>query len=84
MHLAVKLLASEERYHTVRGPVSTEKENKELWPLYTVPYAKCRSESIKHMVRTRKELGRANEICDVPYPTVWYGIVPYRVNVYYI
>jgi hypothetical protein len=31
---------------------------------YTVPYAKYRSESIKHMVRTRKEPGRTNDICD--------------------
>jgi hypothetical protein len=32
---------------------------------YTVPYSKYRSESIKLMVRTRKEPGRANEICDL-------------------
>ena len=31
---------------------------------YTDPYAKYRSESIKQMVHTRKEPGRANEICD--------------------
>ena len=31
---------------------------------YTVNHAKYRSESIKQMVRARKESGRANEICD--------------------
>jgi hypothetical protein len=47
---------------------------------HTVPYAKYRSESIKHMVRvrTRKEPERANEICygKVRYVTVPYGTVP--------
>ena len=43
----------------------------------TAPYAKYRSESIKYMVRTCKELGRANEVCDRTerYGTVRYGTV---------
>jgi len=51
----------------------------------TIPYANNHSESTKQMVRTRKDLGRSNEIYYgiVPYGAVLYVTVPYGTVLYH-